>query len=258
VSAEAWSWAAASRRGRSHELAGEGRQDVQRVQALREDTLLVAVACDGAGSASHGGLGAALTARALNTCAQMHFASNRQMPDERQITNWFVVTRQVIAHAAAKRNLPAAAFATTAVLALSDGSSTTTAHIGDGAVLARLAQARSEDEVQWRALSWPEHGEYVSTTYFVTDADLRLRIAAYAVPVDRLVVFTDGLERLALNFADTVPHTPFLQGMCAPLEGLTKQGCDRPLSRSLLHYLDSETLNDRTDDDKTLILAAFG
>ena len=174
---------------------------------------IVAVAAMSAGSASTGGLVQRSRTR-LNTCAQVHL--RHKTDAERAPDPNFGVVRQVIAHAAASRDLSTADLASTAVLALSEGSSTMTAHVGDGAILARLAQTDAEETSRWRALSWPEHGEYVSTTYFVTDAELKLRIASHAMAVDRLVVITDGLERLALNFADATPTLPSCK-VCAPL-----------------------------------------
>lgn len=252
-----WAWAAASRCGRSHALGGERRQDVQRVQASRHGSFLVAVACDGAGSASRGGLGAALSARILTACAQAHFASTEQMPCDDQIADWFDIVRQTITEAAAKHDLSPSDFASTVVMALSDASCTITAHVGDGAIVARVAGLDDYDPLRWRALSWPDHGEYVSTTFFVTDLELRLRVASHSIAVDRLILMTDGLERLALDFADLIPYAPFLEGLCSPLVSALKGGCDRPLSRLLSQYLDTDMVNDRTDDDKTLILAAF-
>lgn len=253
-----WKWAAASQQGRSHALAGERRQDVQRVQIHLDGSILVAVACDGAGCASHGGLGAALSARILTACARAHFTLGMQLPSDEEITSWFRIVRHMIADAAVRRNLSASDFASTVVMALSNGRCTKTAHVGDGAIVARPTRTNADEPLIWQALSWPDHGEYVSTTFFVTDSDLRLRIEASAIAVDRLIVMTDGLERLALEFAQTTPYAPFLEGLCAPLRVDGRSGCERALSRRLSQYLGSEAINDRTDDDKTLILAAFG
>jgi len=65
-----WTWAAASRRGTGHQAAGERRQDAFRTVSAGGGDLFVAVACDGAGSATHGGEGASIAAWTLAEAAR--------------------------------------------------------------------------------------------------------------------------------------------------------------------------------------------
>ena len=69
---------------------------------------------------------------------------------------------------------------------------------------------------------------------------------------------TDGLERLALGFAARVSHRPFFDGLFSAVAASNNVGADRSLSRKLAAWLDSDSVNARTDDAKTFILAAFG
>ena len=248
-----WSWAAASCRGTAHERCGEPRQDAFRIAAPAGDRdFLAVVACDGAGSASHGGAGAAIAAWTLASCARTWLSALARLPGEDAAACWMLLARERIAFAATRRALDPRDFATTAVVAISDGASTLTAHVGDGAVAARIASSGD-----WTALSWPEQGEYASTTRFLTDeASLSLRAARHEEPIDRLALMTDGLERLALDFRACVPHAAFLEPMAAPLATRGIGGHDRQLSRALASYLAGERVNERTDDDKTLVLAA--
>jgi hypothetical protein len=64
--------------------------------------------------------------------------------------------------------------------------------------------------------------------------------------------FTDGLERLALRFDTREVHGPFLSPM---LSALRHHKNPDELFASLSEFLNSEKVNERTDDDKTLILA---
>ena len=125
------------------------------------------------------------------------------------------------------------------------------AHVGDGAVVAR------GQDGNWRALSWPENGEYASTTYFVTDDPApRLRIARLAPEFDAYAAFSDGIEDLALDHTAAMPHQPFFRSMIAPLDGNEAFGKDPSLSSALAKFLDSDRVCARTDDDKSLILAS--
>ena len=57
------------------------------------------------------------------------------------------------------------------------------------------------------------------------------------------------------GFGDRTVHAPFFANMIRAVEGSSTIGRDDSLSRSLAAYLDSPTINNRTDDDKTLVLA---
>ena len=249
-----WSWAAASRRGSAHAERGERRQDAFRTAApAGEHGILTVVACDGAGSASHGGEGASLAAWALTEAARNWLSAEARMPEPDTVVGWVQEASLTIAKTAARAGLNQSDFATTVVMALSDGGSTLSAHIGDGAIVGRDCATGA-----WFAPSWPEHGEYAATTYFLSESEWpRTRIALHDRPIDRLVVMTDGLERLALDFRLLEPHVPFFEAVSRPLAGSAATGLDRSLSLALGRYLDSGKILERTDDDKTLIVAAW-
>jgi len=249
-----WKWAAASRRGTSHEKLNTKKQDAFRcVSAGVDRRYLVALACDGAGSASHGGVGAMLTCRTISQSAKSLIDGQQRLPTAEEIQEWVDATRDQIAAVAERAQLSSRDFATTLVGLVSDGSLTVSFHIGDGAVVVRSAEDGS-----WQAQSWPQHGEYASTTYFVTDdGGAQLRVLQCGDPIDRFALFTDGIERLALNFAAIEPHTPFFASMTEPVVKGEQVGFNVALSRQLAAYLSSDSINERTDDDKTLILAAL-
>ena len=245
-----WSWIAASVRGTSHERSGTRLQDAKRCFSSSSGDCLVAVVCDGAGSASHGGEGAALCSRILSSRALEYLRKECITPDDALIEEWIDDVRDSIARAAAARSLSTRDFATTLVAAISCSEETLTLHVGDGAIVAKTGPS---DE--WVALSWPEHGEYASTTFFVTDDEsARLRISRSSMPIKELVLFSDGLERLALDFQENKPHGPFF----SPFSLAVKSGDDgyqSGLSRELKKFLNSDPVNERTDDDKSLIVA---
>ena len=209
--------------------------------------------CDGAGSAAMGGEGAHLVARYMSIRARAHFVRSTSHPDDETILRWIADTRNSISRAAGKRQLQSSDFASTMVCVFSDGSETTVAHIGDGCVV-----ASGSLDCEWEALTWPAQGEYASTTYFITDEPKpKIRISRRNHPVSALVAFTDGMERLALDFAALRPHAPFFQGIVSPVKLSQSLGRDAKLSEHLQKYLNSAAVNARTDDDKTLLAAIF-
>jgi len=180
-----------------------------------------------------------------------HLNKSAWVTDE-NFWEWVDASRDVITHVAERREVTRRDFAATLISVVSDGNDTIIAHIGDGSVVAK------SETGGWQALSWPSHGEYASTTYFITDDPKpRLQITRFNEPVTRLVAFTDGLERLALDFANGVPFEPFLEAVSAPLAKSQYSARDPDLSRALREFLNSARVNERTDDDKTLLVAAL-
>ncbi|MDX5983230.1 PP2C family serine/threonine-protein phosphatase [Sphingomonas echinoides] len=246
-----WRWVGASRRGVSHAKAGTRKQDAYSSFLAEGGTTLVTIVSDGAGSASHGGEGASLICRTMGTSLRRHLGTARGLPGADELWLWIDEGRDRIGAAASTRGLMPRDFAATMVLIVTTGDETLVAHVGDGS-----AVARDVDSGRWSALSWPAQGEYASTTFFVTDDPApRMRVIRSELPIDAVAVFTDGIERLALDYADLDAHQPFFRGMIAPLEEVSAPGLDRDLSVKLGAYLDAPAVCDRTDDDKTLILA---
>ena len=268
-----WSWIAASSTGTSHLKHNLPLQDAHAyaVVPVNSDSQtfdaewFVAVTCDGAGSASHGRQGAIITCRTLRQAARRHLAASTPntsslqeprlaasaLPSAETVRTWADEARQRIRAAAERRGLSARDFACTLVLALSNGQETLVAHIGDGGIVARLANGGT-----WQALSWPDHGEYASTTRFVTDEPpTPLRTHITRQPIDALALFSDGIERMVLDMATQTPFARFFSTMAAPLP--KEPGKAHTLSSQLKAWLNSEAVNSRTDDDKTLVMAVL-
>ena len=213
-------------------------------------SVFAAVVSDGAGSARFGGQGAAVTCRTVVNCARRHFAKTCAAPSDEDLWTWIDESRDRINTAAAGRDTEARQFACTLVAVFAMNDSTLILHIGDGAVVLR-------QDGEWTSPSWPASGEYASTTFFVTEEPMpQLRITRLGQPADAVAVFTDGIERLTLNFAEERPHAPFFDAMFQPVFRSEVAGNNRPLATSLGRYLNGAAVNERTDDDKTLVLAA--
>ncbi len=86
------------------------------------------------------------------------------------------------------------------------------------------------------------------------DPQPNTKVSIFEGRVEELALFTDGLERLALDFATNTAFPGFFEPMFKPLK-ITNAGRQRELSRELRTFLDSPRVIERTDDDKTLILA---
>jgi hypothetical protein len=210
---------------------------------------LLAIVSDGAGSASFGGQGAALVCRTIIHQARVHFRENAALPTECDVWTWIDNVRDRISLAAMHRNVERREFASTLVAVLGADNGSLILHVGDGAAVLKIGD-------EWVSPSWPESGVYASTTFFVTDDPApRLRVTRTEA-TQFIAVFSDGLERLVLDFAKKRPHAPFFESMIRPVERSGLTGIDKKLTSALRLYLDTPAVNERTDDDKSLILAA--
>ena len=99
-------------------------------------------------------------------------------------------------------------------------------------------------------------GEYANMTNFVTDENAIEVLATKVYPgrANRVAVFTDGMQRLALNMSTNTAHEPFFDPLFRVLSLATSEQ-ESQLEAALSAFLNSEAVNERTDDDKTLVLA---
>jgi hypothetical protein len=120
--------------------------------------------------------------------------------------------------------------------------------IGDGFILIKpVGEA-------YHLLFQPDKGEYINETTFVTSANAlaEMQMRVLAKPTEFICAATDGVEKVAINYANWQPFPPFFQ----PLEQYLQQSED-PLEEDLKEFLERKELSDRTTDDKTLLLALW-
>jgi len=249
-----WCYASASVIGLSHIRAGTRLQDAKYCFVFigdKGDRRFLAVIADGAGSSEFGGQGASIICRAIGTQARSAFRNSDGVPDDEVIWSWLDVARDRIQLAASGRERTPRDFAATLVMVMASDHEVVTAHVGDGAIV-----ARNKDSAAWILLSQPHHGEYASTTYFVTDdPQPALRIGRHPNHFDAIAAFSDGIENLVIDSVTGAPSSAFFGPMTKPLNASPVIGKDTELSQSLAAFLASDRFNERTDDDKTLVVA---
>lgn len=251
-----WTWACASQIGTSHRRTGQRLQDAYCCFSIRsvDHDFFVGIVSDGAGSAEFGGQGAALVCRVVGLAARRHFLKIGNFPSQTLIEHWIDEARDRIYKAASTRAREPRDFAATLVCAISDGQRSIFAHVGDGCAVVRV-----KGTGLWMAPTWPDHGEYASTTTFVTDQPTaKVRVTVTDEAFDVLALFSDGIERLVLDMSARKPAERFFSTVAAPvIKSSVRTGKDATLSNQLRAYLDSDQVCARTDDDKTLVIAAL-
>lgn len=245
---------AASEVGTSHAHTNTPCQDscwAQVYELSQGVSLLSIFVADGAGSASRGGDGAELAIQAAvefltEKVARREFGLNDQLA-----TDLVVFVRAKIFGAADGAGLTGRDFACTFLGLLSSPLGTLAFQIGDGGIVVDAGQGLELAIV-------PMSGEYANMTSFITDENAveLLQTRAYVDTASLAAVFSDGIQRIALNMATNTPHEPFFAPFFKTLKVATLEQEDR-LQGLLAEFLGSAKVNERTDDDKTLALAAL-
>ncbi len=251
-----WRLAGASVAGAAHVRAGTACQDAHRIEVIAVGdgrTIIALIAADGAGSAKEGGTGAALAASSLRDQAVAWFRSGGTVRDMKHplVQEWLDGVREVISVEAGASHSEMRDFAATLLFAFMDGERAAFGQIGDGAMVV------CDGAGDWEVMFWPQRGDYANQTFFVTDptAKKQLRFAHAVHSIREIAVFTDGMERLLLDFESQRAHTPVFEKMLAPLRNSAEVGFNPELSGSLGQYLGSQGVASRTDDDVTLLIA---
>ena len=253
----AWVWAGARAIGTAHLAQGLPCQDAFVCRIWQEGAhppVLIAALADGAGSAERAEVGAQLaTSLVVDIVAE-------QLPEGTAHEQMANMLRYAIGEARLALQLQAGQdgrliddYACTLLVAILSSDGGIVGQIGDGAVVI------DDGEHGWRPVHWPDHGEYANTTHFLTEPDAldALQLATLERPVRRVCLFSDGLERLVLDFRDRSAHAPFFDAIFRPIEQHAQAGHAAQVSHDLEGLLGSDKINSRTDDDKSLLCAAL-
>ena len=247
VSAQ-WRCVGASVPGTSHRRTGKPCQDHCSWQfaELGEETVAIIALADGAGSAARSEEGSRLVVETLLREASRYEGSLKQISDD-DAAEWLHNVRRIIETYAIEQDCSIDAFHATALLAILGKTCSVFVQVGDGGWVV-------EDGEGFHAATWPQTGEYANVTIFVTsdDALKEMQFKMFNGHVKAVAGFTDGVQGLCLDLAGRNPHARFFDRVFAPL-----RTCEdaTELHAPLIALLESTLVNERTDDDKTLVLA---
>jgi hypothetical protein len=250
-----WRTAYASVAGTSHHKTGLPCQDAGGcvvVAAADGSEVLIAAVSDGAGTASRSEMGAALAvSRFLRDFSEIVTQDpHLKQIDQACAEKWLTSVRDAISEIAVGEGNQFRDYACTLLGAVIGPSGAAYMQIGDGAI---VVAGEELGEYSW--IFWPQHGEYANSTNFLTQEDAAAALQFDSgPPVSEIAIFSDGIERLVLDLSARTVHSPALRPIFNWLAG-TKPNDVRQPSQALISYLGSEHVNNRTDDDKTLVMA---
>jgi Protein phosphatase 2C len=252
-----WRIAGASAVGTSHLKSGAPCQDAFKYglyQSAQEGEVILLAASDGAGSARFSDIGADIACREFTANWELYLADGNRVESLNApvVRSWLDNVVEALNARATADEAPLRDYACTMLAAILSRTHAVFVQVGDGAMVVR------EGPEDWCYIFWPQHGEYINTTHFITEPSSLEKLEFELIPrtIHELAVFTDGIEPLVLQYATNAVHSPFFNTMLTPVRDLLQPGFDATLSQHLSTYLSSPVICSRTDDDKTLLLAS--
>ena len=254
-----WTWAGATAIGTAHLESGAPCQDAFACHVSPPSSnsgILIAALADGAGSAARAEVGARLATSIFVDVVREHVEEGGTSASQASelIRIGVEAARVAVAAVAGHEARETDEFASTLLVAILHAGGGAVAQIGDGAIVMTAGADHA-----WQPVLWPDHGEYVNTTRFLTDADAfeQLRIEELAGPIGSVCLFSDGIERLVLDFRTRTAHAPFFDSLFRSFAEQRTAGHATSVSRDLTALLASDGVNRRTNDDKSILCATL-
>lgn len=210
-----------------------------------EPALCIAIA-DGAGSARLSHVGARIAVdhllQEIPSKVSDIFTANKAIARELLDS-----ARKGLSGAAKEHSVELGDLACTILVAVLGEFASFFVQIGDGAWIYKSNH-------EYSSATWPSNGEYANETTFLTSPDWQTSISCRTVrgSITAVAGFTDGVQRLALELNTRCVHRPFFEPLFAALQASEDE---TTLIAPLIDFLTSDRVAERTDDDKTLVLA---
>ena len=250
-----WKAVARSEIGTSHQKQGIVCQDYGDYRIF--DNVIVGAVADGAGSAKHSDNGSKLAVETVLKC----FSDINEYPQKQdsqplskeEAQKLFAeIVNQVITelhNQADKEDYSVNDLACTLLVFVATPDWFAAMQIGDGFIVVR------SQESEYKLLFQPDKGEFANETTFITSTNAleEMQVEVISQKQEFICASTDGLEKVAIRLSDWKPFPPFFK----PLEEYLHESVNPKEDKYLTEFLNSERLNSRTDDDKTLLLCLF-
>ncbi|MBD2437019.1 protein phosphatase 2C domain-containing protein [Nostoc sp. FACHB-110] len=259
-----WKAIARSETGTSHISQGIPCQDYGRCRIFKDDVIVGAVA-DGAGSAKYADVGSKLavetTVKYLSRiseylqkrkhCWEIFYQALSEAEAKKLFTKTAKKVINDLCNQAEKEDDPVSDLACTLLVFVATPHWLAAMQIGDGFIVLRCKNSE-----EYQLLFQPDKGEFANETTFITSENAlqEMQVKVSSGEQEFICASTDGLEKVAIRFQDWKPFSPFFKPFEEYLE-LTQNPEED--AEYLTNFLNSERLNARTDDDKTLLLCRW-
>ncbi len=242
--------------GSRHLLKGQPCQDYG--SYCLQGNLILGAVSDGAGSAKHSDVGSKIAVESYLSIAQEHLNQHHpnlgdlQCPEEIEFETLCASVAQAIL-SVLKAEAEQSGFALrelgcTLIGFIASPHWIAAMQIGDGFI---VIQQPEQEGIQ--LLFQPDKGEFINETLFITSQGALDQIQVVVKPGNPqfICAATDGLEKVAIRYHDWQPHFPFFKPFIDCLSLIPEVDDQHQYVQT---FLESDRLNAKTDDDKTLLL----
>lgn len=251
-------YALASVNGPYHSEANKPCEDVGGYLALpfRKEAVFFGAVADGAGSASYGKEGALLVVKETLSFFKEYYKEFSSSNFELYVRKLICHLRQRLQKKAAEENISFHELSSTLLAFCATSTTLYFFQIGDGFAVMRQNTQNKKGEYQLIAV--PQKGEYENETYFLTSNHVyEVTKSLIISPLPSfLAVATDGIENAALKKPDLIPYKPFFEPLETFLNEQAQSG-QKGISKELIDFLKSSKFQEKSSDDKTLLLVKF-
>ncbi|AFY51049.1 hypothetical protein Nos7524_5330 [Nostoc sp. PCC 7524] len=258
-----WKAIARSALGTSHESQEIPCQDYGDDRIFND--VIVGAVADGAGSAKYADLGANLAVkttlkylskiseylRKRQRCWERFSHALSETEAKKLFTKTVEKVIKELDEQAIKKDYSVNELACTILVFVATPHWIAAMQIGDGFIV-----VRSQNSEEYQLLFHPDRGEFANETTFITSANAlqEMQVKVIAGEQAFICASTDGLEKVAIRLHDWKPFPPFFK----PFEEYLQETPNPKEDHKYLDdFLNSERLNARTDDDKTLLLCLW-
>lgn len=232
--------------GTSHKKLNSECQDYSGFKTLSINGAPAIAACisDGAGSALHSRLGSSLAVEYALSQIQSTYSDWKPF-DKDWATSLIEETIQYLNEMSTQQNISIKDFACTFLFCIFTADTSRFLQIGDGCWV-----VGNKDRIF--APTWPSSGEYANETTFLTSINFvdSFQYTEVQEPIEYVAGFSDGLQNLLLDFAGKKPFEGFFNPFISSIKAVNDPNI---LKTQLSAFLESDRINSRTDDDKTLL-----
>ena len=238
-------------KGTSHEKTNTPKQDNLSVQCcvVNDVEYLISSVADGAGTAKHSDISSNFICRFLNKRMIEWLQTNEISNFNQDVMYAWIRKFQTIINRFIKiyKLSSIRDFATTILFAALSNKGNIFVQIGDGAISVG-------NSAELNCVFHPQKGEYANTTHFATEEKFEnnLMFKFVSENIERVAMHTDGIEMISLVNLET-PSLAFFNPFFDCLVD-EPNGYNEELSQELSEFLNSERVNKRTNDDKTLVI----
>ena len=250
VTVERWAISSATAQGTSHVSSGTPCQDAvqHHYEPVNGGNVLLIVCADGAGSAARSADGSRWA------CDEAMIALQTTLREGGVAALSIASVLQAIESARAEifsrsidEGVSARDFASTLIVVALTPDTIFVAQIGDGVVV--IGQGNDLH------IAIEVEQEMLNVTDFLVDTDAMQKVRSWSGPADgitRVAVSTDGLMPVLIDHRKNRPHLPMFSMFFDALQSCADE---TEVSERLSEFMRSEQVNQRTDDDKSLVLA---